>query len=71
MAEVVFLQGQLRVASGKIEKLTEKNKLLHLQLEVSDARCNELLLEVQLCSQKLRDFPYVFALAGPVDAGAN
>jgi hypothetical protein len=46
MAEVVFLQQQLKVAADKIEKLTEKNKSLHLQLEISDARCNELLLEV-------------------------
>jgi hypothetical protein len=47
MAEVAFLQQQLQAASDRMGRMTEKNRTLQLQLEISDGRCEELLKEGQ------------------------
>ncbi len=45
MAEVAFLHQQLQQSSDKIERITDKNRSLQMQLEISDCRCKELLVE--------------------------
>jgi hypothetical protein len=47
VAEVAFLHQQLHASNSKLNQMTEKNKSLQLQLEVSDCRCKELMLEGQ------------------------
>jgi hypothetical protein len=49
------LQLQLQASSAKIDNLTAKNKDIALQLEVSERRCKELLLEGRAMQEHIDD----------------